>query len=65
MKRDQYQFRQGREFAADVLRCAASALAEAHLLAGLLENLRKTCANKPPSFAEGILSIVRDVEALR
>lgn len=65
MKLDQYQFRQGREFAADVLRCAASTLAEQNLLAGLLDNLRKTCSNKPPSFAEGILSIVRDVEALR
>lgn len=65
MKRDQYQFRQGREYAADALRCAASTMAEQSLLTNLLANLRKNCANKPPSFADGIMSIVADVEVLR
>jgi len=62
-RNDNYQFRQGKQYALDVLMDAQKTLTEPSLIDDLLDNLRNGCANKPPSFAEGVTQVVGWVEA--
>ena len=58
MKRDLYQYRQGRQYALEIIAGARSTLCEPSLLGELISNLKASCINKPPSMADGIRSIV-------
>ena len=63
MRPDNYQYRQGRQHALDILGNAQSTLSEKTLLGDLIRNLTDGCRNKPQSFADGIRSIVKLLEA--
>lgn len=65
MKRpDNYQYQQGRIYAVSILLSAQSTLSEPTLMGDLVKNLEDNCANKPTSFAEGIMSIVLAIKLL-
>lgn len=62
-KNDNYQFRQGKQYALDMMLDAQSTLTEPSLIDDLLANLKAANSNKPPSFAEGVMQVVGLVEA--
>lgn len=62
MAADRYQFLQGKAFAVDMLISLKSLINERVFLDPVVKRLEDGCANKPPSFVEGVhavLSVVR------
>lgn len=56
-KRDSYQYQQGKRYACEMLETLRNLANDPKFAIPVIDRLEQACANKPPSFAEGIREI--------
>lgn len=59
--RDFYQFQQGKRYAVELIQTLRNLANDPQFIMPVLDRLEQACANKPKSYAEGIMEIVRNV----
>lgn len=59
--RDFYQFQQGKRYAVELIQTLRNLANDPVFVMPVIDRLELSCANKPPSFAAGVMEIVRNV----
>lgn len=60
-RHDFYQFQQGKRYAVELIQTLRNLANDPKFVMPVIDRLEQSCANKPPSFTEGVLEITRDV----
>lgn len=61
MANDNYQRQQGKRYAVELIQTLRNLANDPVFVLPVVDRLESSCANKPPSFADGVKAITADV----